>query len=121
MRTSGVRFHDAQSIPGDAVPSVVTFIPALTEAEREIVSRIDGLRSIDEISSASGDESSVRSLVFELLWHREAVIEDVITVDELDMFDIIEDEPAPFVLRRRRRNSNSPLVRAIVALCVGNL
>jgi hypothetical protein len=117
MRSVSVSYRDATSIPGDAVPALIDEPAPLSDEERVIIARINGLRTIDEIARVVGNADSVRALVVELLWYRSAVIEDVMTIDELDFLEEVDANATPFVLRRRRRNSDSPLVRAIVAHC----
>ena len=111
--------RDARSNPGESVPCLIGDHAPLSPAESVVVALIDGLRSVDEIASASG-ATDVRALLVELLWQRDVVLEEGTTGDDIDVFDEFE-EPELIPLRRRRSNEDSPLVRAVLAwvACIG--
>ncbi len=124
-----MRVQRSEDVPIEAVPVLVdTDWKPSTDDEAQIVARVDGLTTVEEIACEVGARlSSVRALIYQLAWlgavelHEWMDVEDEQIIEEIPNPPPLVAEPMPLTRRRqrapdmRRLPNESPLVSAVLA------
>jgi hypothetical protein len=124
-----MRVQRSADVPIEAVPVLVDrdWKPS-TDDEAQIVARVDGLTTVEEIACEVGARlSCVRALIYQLAWlgavelHEWMDVEDDQIVEEIPNPPPLVAEPMPLTRRRkpapevRMLPNESPLVSAVLA------
>lgn len=116
-----MRVHRLEDVPGEAVPVLVDHDwQATSDDDALIVSRVDGVSSVEEIACEAGARlSSVRALIFQLTWLGAVELHERMEIDDDEIVEIVDPPPlvadALPLTRRRPPPTEAPLVSAVLA------
>ncbi len=101
---------------GELVPRYVDGVTPVTAHERELVSRMDGLRTVHELATALMDVPAVCNLVLELVWFQSVVLDELILARESGP----EERRASGMMAIADASEESPLALAVMEYCASS-
>lgn len=121
-----MRIDRVEDIPNEAVPVLVDHEWQANSDDAQIVARIDGASSVEEIACEAGARlSSVRLLVFQLTWLGAVELHECTEIDDEQIVEVTEQPRPAFAdalpLTRRRPANDSLLLSAMLATALGQL
>jgi len=101
---------------GELVPRYVDGVTPVTAHERDVVSRMDGLRTVDELVTPLMNAAAICNLVLELVWFQSVVLDEVVLARESEP----EERPVSGVMTTADANEESPLALAVMEYCASS-